>query len=332
MKWELIEPSVGDIIRVKAGTFFHYGIYVSDEEIIQFGLNPTVRMGIPETDIEVCISSVEEFLVDGFLEVGVCEKKDKKRFSKKKVVKLARSRLGEKGYHILYNNCEHFANECYFGEKYSSQTDNVRELFRNKPIVDVYLAQIPENDQLDEVFPTARQKEIRSITNVLVKREKYYVWKLLEYALQTSFGKKLQGLKIKKSSSGKWVCDECEFSLSHSRNLACVAVSKTVIGVDVEKIEKTKVDLSKEILSDSEYAEYSNLSESEKIEFIINAWTKKEALFKSKNIKSLSIKEFKELNGEIFKKNVYLNGEAFSLSVANENVDKVKVYENLLLK
>ena len=99
-----------------------------------------------------------------------------------------------------------------------------------------------------------------------------------------------------------------------------------------EIIEVSGKTCETEILSDEEYAKYCNISEEEKIEFIINAWTKKEALFKSKNVKSLSRKEFRLLNGDVFQKTVYLNGEAFSLSVANENVDKVKVYENLLLK
>ena len=38
--------------------------------------------------------------------------------------------MGEGGYHILYNNCEHFANECVTGKHYSEQVEGVRELFR----------------------------------------------------------------------------------------------------------------------------------------------------------------------------------------------------------
>ena len=43
-------------------------------------------------------------------------------------VPLAKAR--EKGYNILNNNCEHFANECYFGEK-KSFLDEVREKIRH---------------------------------------------------------------------------------------------------------------------------------------------------------------------------------------------------------
>ena len=45
-------------------------------------------------------------------------------------VATARSRMGEGGYHILYNNCEHFANECVTGKHYSEQVEGVRDLFR----------------------------------------------------------------------------------------------------------------------------------------------------------------------------------------------------------
>ena len=33
-------------------------------------------------------------------------------------------------YNILYNNCEHFAYECIFGKKYSSQTDKAKEIIK----------------------------------------------------------------------------------------------------------------------------------------------------------------------------------------------------------
>ena len=45
-------------------------------------------------------------------------------------VAAARNRMGEGGYHILYNNCEHFANECVTGKHYSEQVEGVREMFK----------------------------------------------------------------------------------------------------------------------------------------------------------------------------------------------------------
>jgi HRAS-like suppressor 3 len=39
------------------------------------------------------------------------------------VVLRARSRLGERRYDVVRNNCEHFCNWCQFGEHQSSQID-----------------------------------------------------------------------------------------------------------------------------------------------------------------------------------------------------------------
>lgn len=329
MRWLLKEPKSGDIIRVKTGSIYHYGVYVSDSEVIQFGLPPCARQHLSDADIEVCSSDVTDFLVGGFLEVGENEKKDKKRFSPKKTVEKARSRLGEKGYHILYNNCEHFAYECYNGEKYSFQTESIRQLFRSIPVVDVYVAEIPQTEVIGKLIPRSRQKEIESVANFDKKREKYFVWKLLEYALKKSFSKEISKVKLKKNSSGKWVCSDCFFSLTHSERAVCVAVSNSSVGVDVEKIQKQIVDISKEILSEEEYEEYFAVADLDKPAFLADAWTKKESLFKLKDVKCVTREEFRLLNDKVFHKKITVNGDNYSLSVATAHPEKVKLYEDI---
>jgi len=66
MKWDFIQPESGDILRVSFGNFYHYGIYVSDEEVIQFGLSPALNVGLKEADIKVLSSDIDTFLKDGF--------------------------------------------------------------------------------------------------------------------------------------------------------------------------------------------------------------------------------------------------------------------------
>ena len=84
MKWEFCEPRLGDMIRVRLGDLYHYGIFVSEDEVIQFGLAPGVRV-IPDTEVEVCTSDIDAFLAGGFLEVGVPDKQEsKKRISPKR--------------------------------------------------------------------------------------------------------------------------------------------------------------------------------------------------------------------------------------------------------
>ena len=127
MKWQLIEPQFGDIIRVKSGSIYHYGIFVTDVEVIQFGLNPKLIRDMSPEQIVVCTSNMDDFICGEFLEVGVPEGKERrKRNSPTKTVELARQQLGEGGYHILHNNCEHFAYFCMMGVKYSSQTEKFK--------------------------------------------------------------------------------------------------------------------------------------------------------------------------------------------------------------
>ena len=45
------------------------------------------------------------------------------QFSPKETVKRARSRLGEKAYNLLFNNCEHFAFWCKYGTSKSVQVE-----------------------------------------------------------------------------------------------------------------------------------------------------------------------------------------------------------------
>ena len=131
MNWALKSPAFGDIVRVKNGSFYHYGIYATDTEIIQFGLIPSRRAEIKDADIEVCVTDVEGFLDGGIIEVGECEEDDiAKKRSPEAVVTYARERIGVKGYNIIHNNCEHFAFDCLLGERRCQQEAVVREHFR----------------------------------------------------------------------------------------------------------------------------------------------------------------------------------------------------------
>ena len=128
MKWELTDCKYGDMIRVKNGSVFHYGIYVNDNEIIEFGYPPALREQ-DKDNIVVNAVDIDTFSCNNFVEVGVCDKKEtKKKFNPEEIVNNAISRLGQGGYDFINNNCEHFAYECYFGIKYSSQ----EEIAKNK--------------------------------------------------------------------------------------------------------------------------------------------------------------------------------------------------------
>ena len=319
MKWEMKEARYGDIVRVSLGAIYHFGIFVSEDEIIQFGLPPTPDRRAE--DVEVLSAPVSDFLAGGFLEVGCCEGSEKRRRrNAKKTVAAAKARLGEKGYHIIHNNCEHFANECAFGEKFSSMTDGVRAKFRAVPVVHIHLEKFPFPVESDTIFPPSRAAEIDGCSNPEVRSQKYFVWKLLENALYHSFGLKIDKLDLKKHDSGKWECGECCFSLSHCDGFAAVAVSRKPIGVDIEKCDKSRFTdaLAEKITTAREREELKNFGGA-KEEKLCELWTKKEAVFKQSGGKSFQPGACETSDYTTVTKRFQSGKECFFITVASED-------------
>ena len=124
-------PRYGDMIRTKVRFYHHYGMYVSDDRVLQFGMPDNT--GTPNEQIHVMTTDIYTFLYGGTLEVGQPDREERKKMrSAKQVVELAEGRLGETGYDILHNNCEHFVNECVFGEHRCGFLEAAREQLRTK--------------------------------------------------------------------------------------------------------------------------------------------------------------------------------------------------------
>ena len=131
MEWAEKTPVYGDIVRTKVTFYHHYGIFVDEDTIIQFGMPDNVTQNA--ADIRVLCSDVSAFLRGGEIEVGVPDREERKKIrSPRQIVEIAKSRLGEDGYDILHNNCEHFVNECAFGEKSCSFLQGVRNKIRKQ--------------------------------------------------------------------------------------------------------------------------------------------------------------------------------------------------------
>ena len=123
MRWWPTACRPGDMIRVRIGSLWHYGVYVSDAEVIQFGPPPRGKP-VPADEIRVCTTSVDAFAGDDIIEVAQLSPWEKlRRVPPKETVRLARSRVGEGGYHVLDNNCEHFATSCVLGRARSAQSE-----------------------------------------------------------------------------------------------------------------------------------------------------------------------------------------------------------------
>ncbi len=331
MKWSMKQPCAGDMIRVKLGSIYHYGIYVSDDEVIQFGLAPSARPELKNADIEVCASDIDTFLVGGFLEVAEFERAERRKNRKPRaVVSYAREHMGERGYNILYNNCEHFAYECVTGKKYCSQTADVRAFFKSIPIVHVYFAAVPDDLITQPVIPAERNDEIQRVSNARIRAEKYAVWKLLEYALERSFGYKMSDVHFEKTENGKWICDKCEFSLSHCDGAVAVATSRAPVGVDVETARQISRDrFAQHVLTENEKTLYEESADTEKESFLLGVWTKKESIFKREGGKSLSPSSIDTTVAKLHCGSVEIAGREYVFSVATDTPEAVKIYSNL---
>lgn len=327
MKWTFNEVKSGDMIRIQLGPIYHYGIYVNDDEIIQFG-PPPVSLRRNDADIEVCVTDIENFLCGKFLEVAELDRKEKKHARKpEEVIRIARSRIGEKGYNILHNNCEHFVNECVFGEKQCSMVDRLKEMWRAMPLVDVYVAQYPFNCKTDDIYPPERAAEIEGCSHPGVKQQKHYVWKLLEYGLERSLGLDIRKIKFSAAPEGGWQCDKCKISLSHSEHAVAVAVSREAVGVDIESADHDFTpQLAGKILSSAETSLYEELTPDEKQKFLLKVWTQKEALFKQSNLKGFSPSNTEVLGKNLYSNRIILGDHEFMLSVATDTPDKVRLY------
>ena len=326
MKWSLKAPRIGDMVRVKVGSIYHYGIFENENSVIQFGPSPALRVGIPDKDIEVCVSDVDGFINGGFLEVGIIEKKDGKVVRKKeKVVLFAKQRIGEKGYNILYNNCEHFAYECIFNKKVCTQAVDVREKIKSIPLLELFYAKIPENCEISTVYPLERNNEILKCSNQKVINEKYWVWKLLEYALKKTFNKKIEDIEFRKLKNGKWITDFCEFSLSHSRGIVAVALSRKSVGVDVQEVSEVNERAILRVLNKKQVLEYEDSVN--KTEYLIKKWTEKESAYKFLNAPKFRPSKINTEEFSFNTINLELDDKLYLLTICSPDLSKLKVNE-----
>lgn len=147
-------------------------------------------------------------------------------------------------------------------------------------VTDVYFAPVGRGP-VGSVYPPARQARQDASANAMQRRQRYYAWKLLEYAMEHSFGLRLCEQEFTVDENGKWHCAACFFSLSHSRDGVAVAVSDRPVGVDLECLERTFAPgLEKKILTEQELWAYDTLCAEKRQSFLLEKWCAKESLYK----------------------------------------------------
>ena len=111
------EPALGAHLVTPRRGFIHHGIYVGACRVIHYaGLSQGLRRG-----------PVEEVSLTDFARgrsVWVRHEASS-AFDLLEIVHRARSRLGENGYRLLTNNCEHFCEWCLRGTPRSLQVEEL---------------------------------------------------------------------------------------------------------------------------------------------------------------------------------------------------------------
>lgn len=114
------KPMPGDVLSVNRGIYKHYGVYVGNNTVVHFSGGEGFELSAKRACIRK--TSLENFRKNDEIQIETrcCES-----YSRKETVIRALGAVGtEKGkYALPWNNCEHFANWCRYGEKRSSQVE-----------------------------------------------------------------------------------------------------------------------------------------------------------------------------------------------------------------
>ena len=200
----------------------------------------------------------------------------------------------------------------------------MREQWKNRPLLNVYFMELPDTEDFGELYPKARESEVRRVSHPLTRRQKYWVWKLLEAGIRQTFGKEMEELSFKKQRSGKWTCDELYFSLTHSENWVAAAVSNRPVGIDMEPLSSAEgrpwEKLAEKILCAEEQAFRAPIRPQQ----LLALWTRKESAFKRAGEAHFVPSKIPAAQGEL---TTLLLENDYLFSVCAEKLDCIRLYQ-----
>jgi hypothetical protein len=119
VRTDSLEP--GTELIVDRFAYRHHGIYVGGGRVIHYAGWISYRHGLIE------VTALGNFAGRHPIRVG---RVPTESLHGEDIVRRARSRLGERCYDVLENNCEHFCSWCQVGESRSSQVDLLLQRMR----------------------------------------------------------------------------------------------------------------------------------------------------------------------------------------------------------
>jgi len=129
----IMKYKLGEHLKVERSVYDHHGIYIGNNKVIHYASPPDSNedgVGLQEilgtvSDVNtIHEANIDRFELDGN-PVYVGYEKDE-IYPPLKVVARAASRLGENGYKLWSNNCEHFASWCKTASAESMQVNRLK--------------------------------------------------------------------------------------------------------------------------------------------------------------------------------------------------------------
>jgi phosphopantetheine--protein transferase-like protein len=192
-------------------------------------------------------------------------------------------------------------------------------------IIYAYTGIIPKDIKIEGVYPEERQTEINKAKSERVKREKYCVWKLLEYGIKHALHILINEISFKRSENGKWLTDSFCFSISHSGDMVAVVISQYPVGIDVERMSERLERVMPRILTDNEKRSLSNIPKENMLEYLCTKWVQKESIFKAKDAKAFTPSKIEAQDYKTYISRI----DDYFLSICAENVENVRIFNNV---
>ena len=216
-------------------------------------------------------------------------------------------------------------------EKRSTQEEDARRRWNSRPILDVYLSAIPDTPPDEPLLCAERMRYIERTGSEEMKRQRYWAWRTLEYAASRSMGLDASKAEFRRSSTGRWLCEGMEFSISHTLGAVAAAVSRLPVGVDMENI----AEFARRYGSDASLApamlrkvasakEAQGVAAGRECETLLRLWTGKESLFKASHSGGFAPRRI-SCGEETVRFGLRLPPDVF-VAVSGEQIGSMRVY------
>ena len=144
----------GDHLYITYGILTHHGLYSGDGKVIHY------KKGKGKGIIEV---PIQEFAEDvpsrGLISKKIyIRKHETRKFSREESIERARSRIGEAGWNLLLNNCEHFVEWCIngkFGPEETVEPPKIRHRSSNTMLKEKFEHIVNDERLREKLFASA---------------------------------------------------------------------------------------------------------------------------------------------------------------------------------